>query len=203
MKNEKKDAGNLTVSVIIPVYKPDDKFPKLLRMLEKQTCSFERLIIMNTEKQYWKKEWEELVSKMEVHLPLSIMERINGVMFLHLIRMFLSTSGNCNSQKKDSGQHEKKPFLPFFHNRCAPVFFFFNSQRLRKQKFPESCIRNSQNVSDFRGYNCLYREGMYVSKFIITRDFCKSVLRLPLSLHAWYSADFRCPLRQMPFYQSL
>ena len=67
MKNEKKDAGNLTVSVIIPVYKPDDKFPKLLRMLEKQTCSFERLIIMNTEKQYWKKEWEELVSKMEVH----------------------------------------------------------------------------------------------------------------------------------------
>ena len=67
MKNEKKDAGNLTVSVIIPAYKPDDKFPKLLRMLEKQTCSFERLIIMNTEKQYWKKEWEELVSKMEVH----------------------------------------------------------------------------------------------------------------------------------------
>ena len=69
MKNEKKDAGNLTVSVIIPVYKPDDKFPKLLRMLEKQTCSFERLIIMNTENstgrkngKNWFPKWKYIIS---------------------------------------------------------------------------------------------------------------------------------------------
>ncbi|MGN0399763.1 MAG: glycosyltransferase [Blautia sp.] len=67
MRNKKKNTGKFTVSVIIPVYKPDKKFPELLKMLEKQTYSFEKLIIMNTERQYWKEEWNGLASGMEVH----------------------------------------------------------------------------------------------------------------------------------------
>ncbi len=42
-----------TVDVIIPVYKPDDKFKRLLRMLDRQTYPVSRVIIINTEEKYF------------------------------------------------------------------------------------------------------------------------------------------------------
>ena len=44
------------VDVIIPVYKPDKKFARLLRMLSLQTYPVNRIIVMNTERSYWKDE---------------------------------------------------------------------------------------------------------------------------------------------------
>lgn len=46
-----------TVSVIIPVYKPDEKFRKLLEGLKRQTYPIKEILIMNTEKEYWKDTW--------------------------------------------------------------------------------------------------------------------------------------------------
>lgn len=40
--------NNKTVDVIIPTYKPDDKFEKLIDMLEKQSYPIHRIIIINT-----------------------------------------------------------------------------------------------------------------------------------------------------------
>ena len=40
------------IDVIIPVYKPDDKFKKLVEMLEKQTACVNKIIVINTEEKY-------------------------------------------------------------------------------------------------------------------------------------------------------
>lgn len=42
-----------TIDVIIPTYKPDEKFLKLIAMLRKQTCPIRQIIIMNTEEKYY------------------------------------------------------------------------------------------------------------------------------------------------------
>lgn len=57
----------MTVSVIIPTYKPDEKFEKLLRMLQRQTYPIEKIIIMNTEKQFWKDSFLDGMENAEVH----------------------------------------------------------------------------------------------------------------------------------------
>ena len=40
------------VDVIIPTYKPDDKFGRLVEMLEKQTVPVNKIIVINTEEKY-------------------------------------------------------------------------------------------------------------------------------------------------------
>ena len=46
----------LTVTVIIPVYRPGEKFRELMRRLAAQTVKPERILIMNTEEQYFDPE---------------------------------------------------------------------------------------------------------------------------------------------------
>ena len=41
------------VDVIIPVYKPTERFKQLLEMLQKQTCKVEKIILINTEQRYF------------------------------------------------------------------------------------------------------------------------------------------------------
>ena len=41
------------VDVIIPVYKPAEKFIRLLEQLRKQTIQIHKIILINTEKQYF------------------------------------------------------------------------------------------------------------------------------------------------------
>ncbi len=48
MKNDRP-----TVDVIIPTYKPDERFIKLIVMLEQQTYPVHKIIIMNTEEKYF------------------------------------------------------------------------------------------------------------------------------------------------------
>ncbi|MCR4705506.1 MAG: glycosyltransferase [Lachnospiraceae bacterium] len=43
---------NPTVDVIIPTYKPDERFAKLVAMLEQQSYPVGRIIVMNTEEKY-------------------------------------------------------------------------------------------------------------------------------------------------------
>ena len=57
----------MTVDVLIPVYKPDRRFARLLQMLRKQTVVPNRIIIMNTEKSYWNADGYRNIPGMEVH----------------------------------------------------------------------------------------------------------------------------------------
>jgi len=42
----------MLVDIIVPTYKPDEKFKKLIEMLEKQTVSVNKIIVINTEEKY-------------------------------------------------------------------------------------------------------------------------------------------------------
>lgn len=57
----------MTVTVIIPAYKPDGKFEKLMQMLKIQTYPIQKVIIMNTEKQYWRDSFLDGMEQAEVH----------------------------------------------------------------------------------------------------------------------------------------
>ena len=60
---------NLSVTVVIPTYRPDGKLKKLLSRLERQTRRPERILIINTEEQYF--SWQAV-------------EGIRGVSVLHI-----------------------------------------------------------------------------------------------------------------------
>ena len=65
--NKKYGRCVMTVDVLIPVYKPDRRFARLLQMLRKQTVVPNRIIIMNTEKSYWNADGYRNIPGMEVH----------------------------------------------------------------------------------------------------------------------------------------
>lgn len=44
---------NIRTDVIIPVYRPTEKFLRLLEMLDRQTQAVEKIIVVNTEKAFW------------------------------------------------------------------------------------------------------------------------------------------------------
>jgi len=56
-----------SVDVIIPVYKPNEKLQLLLKRLGEQSYPIRRIIIMNTERSYWKDEEYGWVPNLEVH----------------------------------------------------------------------------------------------------------------------------------------
>lgn len=57
----------MTVDVLIPVYKPGRKFSRLLAMLEKQEYPVRKIIVVNTEKSYWRDEGFSGIPNLEVH----------------------------------------------------------------------------------------------------------------------------------------
>ena len=54
------------LDIIIPTFKPDAGFAKLLRSLALQVIQADNIFIINTEEQYWNKEWEEEFPKLKV-----------------------------------------------------------------------------------------------------------------------------------------
>jgi len=54
------------VDVIIPTYKPDDTFVQLLAGLAKQSYPIQRILIMNTERQFWNPAYEKLAANIKV-----------------------------------------------------------------------------------------------------------------------------------------
>lgn len=61
------DLNNKTVAVLIPTYRPDKKFSRLLQMLQHQTHPVKQIIIMNTEKSLWNERGYDGIPGMEVH----------------------------------------------------------------------------------------------------------------------------------------
>ena len=57
----------MTVDVLIPAYRPDRRFARLLQMLSKQTVKPRRIIVVNTEESYWNEEGYKGIRGLEVH----------------------------------------------------------------------------------------------------------------------------------------
>lgn len=57
---------NVRVDVVIPTYRPGKEFGMLLERLRQQEYPVEKIIVMNTERDYWNKAWEELYPNLEV-----------------------------------------------------------------------------------------------------------------------------------------
>lgn len=47
------------IDVIIPAYRPGKEFGALLKRLEEQEYPVHRILVMNTEEEYWDKKWEK------------------------------------------------------------------------------------------------------------------------------------------------
>lgn len=56
----------LTVDVIIPAYKPDEKLTRLVSMLQKQTYPIEHIMIINTEEALWDPNLIDDMTKVEL-----------------------------------------------------------------------------------------------------------------------------------------
>lgn len=65
--SKEKGAMKKKVDVIIPVYKPDERFAKLMTRLQRQSYPIHRIILMNTEEEYWKPQYIEDMPNVEVH----------------------------------------------------------------------------------------------------------------------------------------
>ena len=57
----------LTVDIIIPVYRPDEKYIRLLQGLKKQIYPIHKIIIMNTERKYYEEDRYPQLFNIEVH----------------------------------------------------------------------------------------------------------------------------------------
>ena len=56
-----------TVAVLVPTYRPDKKFARLLQMLQRQSYPVQQIIVMNTEKSLWNDRGYEGIPGLEVH----------------------------------------------------------------------------------------------------------------------------------------
>ncbi len=62
-----KGGQRLKIDVIIPVYKPGQELPVLLDRLQRQTVPINKIILMNTEKQYFEEASVKKYHNVEVH----------------------------------------------------------------------------------------------------------------------------------------
>ena len=58
---------NVKIDVLIPTYKPNVSFGNMVKRLLKQTVQLNKIIVINTEEQFWNSEFEAITEKLEVH----------------------------------------------------------------------------------------------------------------------------------------
>ena len=56
----------MTVDVLIPAYRPGEKFARLLSALRRQDTPVRKIIVVNTEEEYWDRRFERM-DGLEVH----------------------------------------------------------------------------------------------------------------------------------------
>ena len=49
--------STVKVDVIIPAYRPDGEFDRLLERLSVQKYPINKILVMNTENKFWKAQW--------------------------------------------------------------------------------------------------------------------------------------------------
>ena len=58
---------SVRVDVVIPTYRPGKEFGMLLERLGQQEYPVQKILVMNTEREYWNREWEKRYPQLEVH----------------------------------------------------------------------------------------------------------------------------------------
>ena len=66
VKGKQGTMAKWTVDVVIPTYKPDEKFDRLMQMLQKQTYPIGTILIMNTDKRFFPKKGYETWQKVQL-----------------------------------------------------------------------------------------------------------------------------------------
>lgn len=61
------DMRKPAVAVLVPTYRPDKKFSRLLQMIQRQTYPVRQIIVMNTEESLWNERGYDGIAGMEVH----------------------------------------------------------------------------------------------------------------------------------------
>lgn len=61
-----KKTGNYTVDVMIPTYKPDERFKGLLLKLRQQSYPVRHIFVVNTEREYWDRAAEAEIPELRV-----------------------------------------------------------------------------------------------------------------------------------------
>ena len=95
----------LTVDIIIPVYRPDEKYIRLLQGLKKQIYPIHKIIIMNTERKYYEEDrypqlsiWKYIIFKNQsLTMEAPETRRCN----IQTVTYFLSDS-RCSSSRSTS-----------------------------------------------------------------------------------------------------
>ena len=58
---------SVRVDVVIPTYRPGKEFGMLLERLGQQEYPVQKILVMNTEREYWNREWEKRYPQLELH----------------------------------------------------------------------------------------------------------------------------------------
>lgn len=106
-----------TIDVLIPSYRPGEKFARLLSMLERQQLKPSRVIILNTEERYWRPELLE-------GLSAGFLERIR---LEHLPAEAFDHGGTRNALVKLS----EAPFFLLMTDDAVPADAELTAQLLR------------------------------------------------------------------------
>lgn len=59
LSGQETNMKTLKTDVIIPAYRPGEEFEKLLERLSAQKYPINKILVMNTEKKFWKETWEQ------------------------------------------------------------------------------------------------------------------------------------------------
>ena len=66
LSGQETNMKTLKTDVIIPAYRPGEEFEKLLERLSAQKYPINKILVMNTEKKFWKEIWEQKYPLVEV-----------------------------------------------------------------------------------------------------------------------------------------
>lgn len=67
LSGQERIMNAVKTDVIIPAYHPGEEFDKLLERLSAQKYPVNKIIVMNTEKKFWRENWEQKYPLVEVH----------------------------------------------------------------------------------------------------------------------------------------
>ena len=85
LSGQETNMKTLKTDVIIPAYRPGEEFEKLLERLSAQKYPINKILVMNTEKKFWKETWEQEYPLVEVrHLTKEEFDHGGTLSLIHI-----------------------------------------------------------------------------------------------------------------------
>ena len=203
------------IEVIIPVYKPGSSFQKLISKLLEQEMPPEKIQIMNTQEEYWNKEWEKKYPILEVHHLTKKEFDHGGTRKLAASRskadiLVFMTQDAMPADKKLLGNLirpllEEKQVGASYARQLPKEDCRFLERYTRSFNYPEkSCVRREEDVKTYgiKTYFCsnvcaayrrdIYEEiGGFVERAIFNEDMIYAGNMIKAGYGIAYAADAR------------